>query len=257
MGERRKRLCLGGVSVMLALLVWQAVAGLLIPRLYPTAAALLPTPRAVVVEGVDLFTAGSLLAHAWASFQRVLGGVGLVLVTAIPLGIGLGWSPGLRRVMDPLVELIRPISPLAWIPLTLLWFGVSNAQNVSIVFITAFFPLLINTAVGVRNAERTLLSAALTLGADRRQLLRFVVLPHASPYIFAGVRIAFGLGWVAIVAAELVGATSGLGFLIEDSRGIFRSDRIVMSMIVIGLLGALIDRGLRAVQGRIMPWHQG
>ena len=256
MGERGKRLGLGILSVGLALLLWEAAAGLLIPRLYPTAAALLPTPVAVVVEGIDLFATGSLLGHAWASFQRVLGGVALVLVTAIPLGIGLARSRGLRRVVEPLVELIRPISPLAWIPLTLLWFGVSNTQNVSIVYITAFFPLLINTTVGVRNAERPLQTAALPRGASRRQLLRFVVLPNAYPYIFAGVRISFGLGWVAIVAAELVGATSGLGFLIEDSRGIFRSDRIVMSMIIIGLLGALIDRGLRALQRRMMPWHQ-
>ncbi len=253
-----RRLLLGAVSLILALLAWQGVATFLIPRLYGSyAGALFPTPGAVLGTGAELVATGELIQHTWASLRRVLVGVGLVVITAIPLGLAVGSSSWFRALAGPPLELIRPISPLAWIPLTLIWFGVSDLQNVSIVFITAFFPLLLNTIAGVRNVERSLTNAALTLGAERRQLLRYIVLPAALPYILTGIRLSLGLGWVAIVAAELVGAVTGLGALIEDSRSLVRSDRILLSMAAIGLMGAVLDQGLRAAQRRLLPWSPG
>lgn len=253
-----RRVLLGVVSLALALLLWEGVAASLIPRLYGSyAGALFPTPGAVFEAAVDLVGTGELLKHTWASMRRVLLGVALVVVTAVPLGLAIGSSAWFRALIGPVVELIRPISPLAWIPLTLIWFGVSDLQNISIVFITAFFPLLLNTVAGVRNVERSLTHAALTLGAKPQQLLRYVVLPGAFPYILTGVRLSLGLGWVAIVAAELVGAISGLGFLIEDSRSLVRSDRILLSMAAIGVVGAVLDQWLRVAQRRLLPWSPG
>ena len=154
--------------------------------------------------------------------------------------------------MNPIVELLRPIPPLAWIPLSILWFGLGDGQNEFIIFLGMFFPILINTIMG--NIEPNLVRAARSLGASERRVLTRIVLKGALPQIVTGIRIALGFGWMALVAAELVGANSGLGFLINDARSMLRTDIITVGMLTIGIVGLAIDAGIRALTRRTLPW---
>jgi len=158
--------------------------------------------------------------------------------------------------VDPLVEVLRPVPPLAWIPLSILWFGIGDVQNQFIIFLGIFFPVLLNTIMGVRNIEPNLVRAARCLGASEIRVLRRIVLPAALPQIITGIRVGLGVGWMALVAAELVGANSGLGFLINDARTLLRTDIVIVGMITIGVVGLLIDRTIRVSGRRLMPWSR-
>src|SRR5206468_2531218 len=147
----------------------------------------------------------------------------------------MGWYRGVRAQLDPVIEVLRPIPPLAWIPLSILWFGIGDEQNEFIIFLGMFFPILLNTIQGVRAADQILVRAARSLGADERRVLTRVILKAALPQIVTGVRVGLGFGWMALVAAELVGANSGLGFLINDARSVLRTDIIVVGMLTIGI----------------------
>jgi ABC-type nitrate/sulfonate/bicarbonate transport system permease component len=149
---------------------------------------------------------------------------------------------------------LRPIPPIAWIPLSLLWLGIGNAQNQFIIFLGIFFPLLLNTIQGVKNIEPNLVRAARCLGASELQLLRKVVLPASLPMILTGMRVGFGVGWMALVAAELVGASTGLGFLINDARSVLRTDIVILGMLTIGCVGLVIDLLIRRIAKAMLPW---
>ena len=149
----------------------------------------------------------------------------------------MGWSKAIDEQVDPLVEVLRPVPPLAWIPLSILWFGIGDIQNQFIIFLGMFFPILLNTISGVKNIEPNLFRAARCLGASEGRMLRRVVLRAALPQIITGVRVGLGVGWMALVAAELVGANSGLGFLINDARTLLRTDIVIVGMITIGVVG--------------------
>jgi ABC-type nitrate/sulfonate/bicarbonate transport system permease component len=177
-------------------------------------------------------------------------------LSAVPLGIAMGWSKAIDEQVDPLVEVLRPVPPLAWIPLSILWFGIGDIQNQFIIFLGMFFPILLNTISGVKNIEPNLLRAARCLGAKEGRVLRRVVLRAALPQIITGVRVGLGVGWMALVAAELVGANSGLGFLINDARTLLRTDIVIVGMITIGVVGLVIDRTIRFVGKRSMPWSR-
>src|SRR5205085_1462415 len=153
-------------------------------------------------------------------------------------------------------EVLRPIPPLAWIPLSILWFGIGDMQNQFIIFLGMFFPILLNTIAGVKNIEPNLIRAARCLGANEARMLRRVVLRAALPQIITGVRIGLGVGWMALVAAELVGANSGLGFLINDARTVLRTDYVIVGMATIGLVGLAIDRAIRTAAARMLPWSR-
>jgi ABC-type nitrate/sulfonate/bicarbonate transport system permease component len=159
--------------------------------------------------------------------------------------------------VDPLLEFIRPIPPLAWIPLSILWFGIGDTQIVYIIFLAAFFPIVLNSMAGARDADTYLVRAGLSLGARPRELFSTVVLPGALPNIFTGVRVGLGIGWMALVAGELVAAPSGLGYMINNARTLFRSDYILLGMVLIGVLGLVLDFIMRKAALLIMPWHKG
>ena len=177
-------------------------------------------------------------------------------LVAIPLGVAMAWWKGFENQVDPLVEMLRPVPPLAWIPLSILWFGIGDTQNEFIIFLGCFFPILINTVAGVKGVEPTLVRAARCLGANEAHVLWRVVLRAALPSIITGIRVGLGVGWMALVAAELVGASSGLGFLINDARTVLRTDYVIVGMATIGLVGLLIDRVIRALVRRLLPWAQ-
>lgn len=228
-------------AAAVVLLAWQLVVLLTHPS-----QAVLPTPGQTLRTLWSLARSGKLWVDAGASLGRVLCAWVLGAVVAIPLGLLQGTHPRLRRVLEPLFELFRPISPLAWIPMAILWFGVGETGKIFILFIATFFPILLNTLSGVQGVDPVLVRAGRVLGCDNdARLFRRVILPAAMPQILVGLRIAFGTGWAAIIAAELVAANKGLGYLISNGMEILRSDQVLAGMIVIAVLGLLIDIAFR------------
>jgi ABC-type nitrate/sulfonate/bicarbonate transport system permease component len=224
-------------------MVWQLVVTVTNPHV-----AILPPPLTMLAAFVDLVASGELFRHIWASLSRVLTAWTLAVAIALPLGLAMGRSARLESIVDPFIELFRPISPLAWIPLAILWFGIAEAGKIFIIFIATFFPILLNTISGVKGVDPVLIRAGQVLGCNSERALFFkVILPAAMPTIIVGFRIAFGTGWAAIIAAELVAAQSGLGYLIADGMEILRSDLVLVGMLVIGLLGVCIDAIFRLI----------
>lgn len=244
---------LGRFSAPVALLLlWQGLSRF---ALDDTTRALLPPPTAVAAAAWELIVSGELLHHLYDSLKREF--VAFVWsLTAIPLGIAMGWWRRVNDQLDPIVEILRPIPPLAWIPLSILWFGVGDLQNQFIIFLGIFFPILLNTITGVKGVEPNLVRAARCLGADESAILWRVVLRAALPQIVTGVRIGLGVGWMALVAAELVGANSGLGFMINDARTLLRTDIVIVGMIAIGLVGLALDLMIRELSRRALPWSR-
>lgn len=218
-----------------------------------TTRTLLPPPQDVVAAAWELAKSGDLWRHLRDSIKREF--VAFMWATvSIPLGIAMGWWQVVEDQVDPLVEVLRPVPPLAWIPLSILWFGVGDTQNQFIIFLGCFFPILLNTIAGVKGVEPNLVRAARCLGASEGRILWRVALRAAMPQIITGVRVGLGVGWMALVAAELVGANSGLGFLINDARTVLRTDYVIVGMATIGIVGLTIDRVIRLAGARLLPW---
>ena len=233
--------------------LWQFISAVVLPKVDANLVALMPPPTEVLAAGWELIQSGELFKHFWASLQREL--VAFVYASiAIPIGILMGWSKTAQSLFEPIFEMLRPIPPIAWIPLAILWFGIGDLQNQFIIFLGIFFPLLINTITGVKNVEHNVVRAARCLGASETEVLTKVVFRAAMPQIITGIRVGLGVGWMALVAAELVGATSGLGWLISDARSVLRTDIILVGMVSIGAAGLFIDQGLRMVAKKLLPW---
>src|SRR2546425_2687504 len=189
----------GAAVAMLAL--WQLVSAVVLPRLAPAAATLMPPPLGVVVAFIDLLRTGDIVLHVLASLKRVIVAFAVAAATGVALGVAIGWWRRFGELVDPLVELVRPIPPLAWIPLAIIWFGIGDTQNMFIIFLGAFFPIVVNTIAGVRSVDRNLVWGALTLGGRRAQILREIILPGSFPLVVAGVRIGLGGGFMSLLAA--------------------------------------------------------
>jgi ABC-type nitrate/sulfonate/bicarbonate transport system permease component len=237
------------------ILVWELVSTFG-QRINPQLDIMLPPPTAVLSAAQDLLARGVLITHIMDSLRRVLVAVGIAAALGVPLGLAMGWFDGFRAVVDPVIGFVRPIPPLAWIPLSILWFGIGDMQIEYIIFLAAFFPVVLNSMVGARDMDSYLVRAGLSLGARPRDLLFTVLLPGALPNIFTGLRVALGFGWMALVAGELVAAPSGLGYLINNARTIFRSDYILLGMVLIGALGLALDYLMREFQRLAMPWYR-
>lgn len=217
----------------------------------------LPDPLAVAAAMLELAHEGELLEHASVSTGRLALSLVIATLIAVPLGFLMGVSRRVEVYVDPLVELLRPISGIAWIPLALFIFGVGNTLPVFIMVYVAIFPLLLNTVAGVRGVDPKLLAAARTMGISRRATLRHVVVPAALPTIMVGLRLAFAGAWAAVVAAELIGAPSGLGFAIEWYRQLLMSPKVFGFIVLIGIVGFLCDALLRTLQRVFTPWTEG
>jgi ABC-type nitrate/sulfonate/bicarbonate transport system permease component len=222
----------------------------------------LPSPVNIVMGFTELLTQGlppgyTLAGHCAASLKRVLSGVAIAIVTALPLGIAMGYWTRARNYLTPFVEMIRPIPPLAWVPIAILWFGIGDRSSSFIIFLGAFFPILLNTIGGVLSINRRLIESSIILGAKKKALFAKVLLPGAMPSIITGVRIAFGIGWMTLVAAEFTGVKSGygLGYMIMTARDIQRPDQIIAGMAVIGVIGYAIDFGIRKMEHKILRWR--
>jgi ABC-type nitrate/sulfonate/bicarbonate transport system permease component len=233
-------------AALVIIAIWQTVVIVMQPHV-----SLLPSPWLTAQTFVSLTASGELPHHVMVSLTRVGTAWLLAAALAVPLGLLMGRSRRIERIVDPFVELFRPISPLAWIPLAILWFGIGETGKIFIIFIGAFFPTLLNTIAGVKSVDPVLIRAGQVLGCTTEQaLFRKVILKAAMPQIIVGLRVSFGAGWMAIIAAELVAANSGLGYLIADGMEIMRSDHVLVGMVVIGVLGFLFDLGFRKLDQR-------
>lgn len=196
---------------------------------------------------------GAVLAqHIWASFQVALIGFLIANVVGITLGTLMGWYRPLDLFFRPLFELIRPISPIAWIPLMILWLGIGMKAKAFIIFFSAFVPCVINSYTGVQNTPQTLIQVAKTCGAPSFRIFRKVAIPYSLPMIFAGVRISLNNAWATLVGAEMLSSNEGLGYMILQGRQFSRADIIIVGMITIGLVGALISAVLSAVERKVL-----
>jgi NitT/TauT family transport system permease protein len=208
-----------------------------------------PTPLQVVTGAWDLAQDGTLGQHIGASLFRVAVGFGLAFLVAVPLGLWMGWVRGAFYTLNPLFQMLRPISPIAWIPVAILWFGVGNKSPIFLIFISSVFPMMVQTTVGVRTIDRRYLRAAANFGVSRSILFRKVVIPAVLPEVIVGMRIGLGVAWLVVVAAEMVALSSGLGYLIMDSRNAGnRYDLVIASMIIIGVIGLLLDGVTRLLE---------
>ncbi|MBX9902958.1 MAG: ABC transporter permease [Burkholderiales bacterium] len=233
-----------------------------------TGTRLVPTPYQVgvmmwdfIFGGIhdDAFS-GTILSHLLASMQRVYGGFALAIAIGVPLGLLIGKVPLIRQMLDPTLSLLRPIPVTAWLPLSMIFFGLGPRSAVFLVFLGAFYPILLNTIFGVRSVDIRLFEAAAMLGCDGSRMFRQIVLPAAMPSIFNGLRLAHGFAWILIVVGEMTGVPTGLGSVIMDGRTLSRTDLVITGMIVIGVAGFITDRMIVALNNRILRWspqHHG
>ena len=246
-GDRRTRALRGGAVILGVIALWQIIVSL---ELYTP--ILLPSPGRVLEAAVALIANGRLFEYTLVSMWRVFAGFLVAVAIAVPLGILIGWSSRADHYLGPLIELIRPVPPLAIFPLVILWLGIGDPARIAVITYGCFFPILISTTVGVRGVEPTLVRAARSLGASHRRVFTRVVIPAAVPSIVAGLRVGAGLAFFVLVAAELIASNSGLGFLILDASQRLRSDQVFVGIITIGLLGLIINRGLLQLEVRIV-----
>lgn len=239
---------------LLGIILWEIMAIMLnnpiiLPKVESVLAVLLNPQQEILGTGLNI------ISNTLISIKRVLLGFAIAGLIAIPLGILMGYFNVIRDYFDTLIELIRPIPPLAWVPLALAWFGIGETSMLFIIFIGAFFPILINTIAGVKGVPKILIESAQTLGAKQKDILLKVVIPASSPSILTGLRIGVGIAWMCVVAAEMLpGSSAGLGYLIMYAYSLSSMDIVIASMIIIGIIGLILDRGLRYIEDKYFKW---
>jgi NitT/TauT family transport system permease protein/sulfonate transport system permease protein len=251
--SRARPLILGGASLFSALLLWVALSRLVGPKV-------LPDPLAVFKEIVRLLntplSGRPLIGHVFFSLRRVMAAFGLAILTGLPLGLAMGWNRHFRKIILPVFEIFRPIPPIAWIPIAILWLGVGEGSKIYICYVGAFIILVLNAMAGTLYLDPLLLDAAKVFGATKRRLFLGVALPAALPSIFAGLQNGMSMAWMCVLAAELVGGREGVGFVIIQGMNMDRPDMIMAGMAVIGALGAVIAALLRGLEKIVCPWRR-
>jgi len=217
---------------------------------------LMPGPVAVAAGIGELLQRGLLLKYVVASLFRVTWGYVMAAVLAIPLGLMAGWYRRVDMAVNPLLQILRPISPLAWIPISILWFGVGDMAAIYLIFLASFLPLMVTAINAVNNIPAVYLNAGRNFGLSHGQLVYRVLYPAVIPQLIIGLRITLGIAWLVVVAAEMIAVNSGLGFLIVDARNAGnRYDLVVAGMVMIGLIGLLLDMGMRSFEKiRSLRW---
>jgi NitT/TauT family transport system permease protein len=236
-------------AAALAVLLWAAAVSLSHTTVFPSPLKVLGGLRELAGRGV-------LWRYIGDSLRRVAAGYFLALILGIPAGLALGWNPNLASAFNPVIQMARPISPLAWMPLAILWFGVSEAAPAFLIFLGSFFPIVVASMNGVRSVPAMYLQAGRNFGLSTPRLLARVVFPAALPQILVGLRIALGIAWIVVVAAEMIAVDSGLGYLIIDSRNAGkRYDLVVAGMLLIGVIGLVLDTLARRLERlRTVRW---
>lgn len=250
-----RRLTLSLATLLVVLALWWLVTALqLIAPLF------LPPPQQVLrqlltIASAQGFMDATLWQHLAASLGRILLALLAAVLIGVPTGIAMGLSKTAHGILDPLIELYRPVPPLAYLPLMVIWFGIGETSKILLIYLAIFAPVTLATLQGVKSAQQVRLRAAQSLGASRGQLLRYVILPGALPEILTGVRIGLGVGWSTLVAAELIAATRGLGFMVQSAGEFLATDVVLAGILVIALIAFGLELGLRTLQRRLTPWH--
>lgn len=253
-GNRRRDrsgLAIGAIAVAAGLLAWAALSISLHSVRFPTPQEFYEAARQITVRG---YGGGTLLIHTLHSMKLALMGFLAAVAIAVPLGVATGLDRRVEAVFSPLVALVRPIPPLAWIPVAIIWFGLGDGAKIFVIWFTAFVPTFINTFTGIRSVDPTLIAAARVHGAKGFTLLTDVIFPGALPMIFGGLRVSLQASWMALVAAELVGAFYGLGRVLMIAAQDIYPGMIVVAMLCVALAGALMTRGLGLIERYATPW---
>ncbi|HDU2750453.1 TPA: taurine ABC transporter permease TauC [Klebsiella pneumoniae] len=251
--SRELTLSVATLAVLLA--VWWAVAALqLISPLF------LPPPcqvlqKLITIAGPQGFMDATLWQHLAASLTRIVIALLAAVLIGVPVGIAMGLNSTVRGILDPLIELYRPVPPLAYLPLMVIWFGIGETSKILLIYLAIFAPVAMSALAGVKSAQQVRIRAARSLGASRAQVLWLVILPGALPEILTGLRIGLGVGWSTLVAAELIAATRGLGFMVQSAGEFLATDVVLAGIAVIAIIAFLLELGLRALQRRLTPWH--
>lgn len=251
---RHHRLALSALSVFSVLLLWFLISALhLVPALF------LPSPQAVWQKFLEVSQQGFMKATLWqhlaASISRVLFALLAAIAIGVPVGLWMGLNKYARAVLDPLVELLRPIPPLAYLPLLVIWFGIGETTKILLIFFSILAPVIISSTHGVISHQLNRERAALSLGATQAQVFWNVILPTALPHILTGIRIGLGVGWSTLVAAELVAADRGIGFMVQSAAQFLITDTVILGIIVIAVVAVSFELFLRWLQQQLSPWY--
>ena len=214
----------------------------------------LPSPRRIVETFIGLFKKGTLLNNLWVSSRRVLTGYAISAVSAVVLGVIIGLSPHFKRMTDLIIQVLKPIPPISWIPLVILWFGIGESGKVFLIFIGGFFTILVNVVDGIRRIDVKLVELSNAMVIPRMKYIFQVVIPYAAPNIFTGLRVGLGQSWMCVVAAELVASSTGLGYMIMYARQFGQTDVVIVGMLTIGIIGKVMDSILMAIEKRVIRW---
>ena len=247
--EKYSLFTISAISIVVFVGIWELATrfGLIDP-------IFLPSPSAVFERAVRTFENGTLVANVLASTRRVMVGFLMSVVVSIPLGLVLGTSRRACAVFDPIISLLRPLPSMSWIPLSLLWFGITETQKYSIVFMGTIAPALLYVIDATRNVDNVLILAARNMGASRIQVMWHVILPASLSQIIIGFKIILGLAWTCVISAELIAAKEGLGFMIMNGKEFFQTDTVVLGMVLISLTVLVFDAVLRRIEKRILAW---
>ncbi|PSL45802.1 NitT/TauT family transport system permease protein [Salsuginibacillus halophilus] len=248
-----KSLGYAAIAFVIVITAWQVVIWL---GDYPE--ALLPSPLAVFWGAVSIIQDGTLAEHVQISLFRFFAGYLSAVFAAVVLGLLLSQTKHIWRIVDPIVQVLRPVAPVAWSPFIVLWFGIGNMPAIVVIFIAAFFPVLLSTVSAVNKIDATYLKLAQNLELSKTSLLWKIIFPASFPYIASGLHIAVGTAWIFLVAGEMIGAQSGLGYLIVDARNALDLDLVLAGIFFIGLLGLLLDKSLGLLEKWIgKQWGAG
>ncbi len=251
--RHRHRLVASAATIVVLLALWTAASAFgLVSALF------LPSPIAVAKAFWNVATTGfvdaTLLQHLVASLGRVFAALFASIIVAVPIGFAIGLSPIGRGIFDPIIEFLRPLPPLAYLPLVIIWFGIGEASKIIVIALAMLAPIVISTAAGVAGTSRDRINAARSLGASRLQVLGHVVLPSAIGDILTGIRIALGAGWTTLVAAELVAASRGVGFMIQSAAQFLVTDVVLLGIVVIAAVAFALEAVIRILQRIFVPW---
>ncbi|HCM9142212.1 TPA: taurine ABC transporter permease TauC [Enterobacter hormaechei subsp. steigerwaltii] len=250
-----RQLTLSLSTLVVVLAVWWAVAAQqwVSPLFLPPPGQVLE--KLITIAGPQGFMDATLWQHLGASLMRILVALLAAVIIGVPVGIAMGLSPTVRGILDPLIELYRPVPPLAYLPLMVIWFGIGETSKILLIYLAIFAPVAMSALAGVKSAQQVRIRAAQSLGASRAQILLFVILPGALPEILTGLRIGLGVGWSTLVAAELIAATRGLGFMVQSAGEFLATDVVLAGIAVIAAIAFGLELGLRALQRGLTPWH--
>ncbi len=240
-------------TVVIVFVVWYAIAA---TGLFSE--TIVPSPKSVIESFVNVLQNGykghSLLEHLGTSMKRLVWAYFLVVITAVPLGLLSGYNSKIRAILEPIVEFYRPLPPLAYYTILVLWMGIDEESKLALLYLAGFAPVYIACVAGVVRINEDYINGAYTLGANKRQIFFYVIFPAALTDVFTGLRTALGVEYTTLVAAEMVAATAGMGWLVLDASNYLRSDIVFMGVIIMGITGILLDKIIRIIESKVIHW---